>query len=109
MLFWPCAKQLPGIFGIFLGPCFVVVVEKLSILGLLLISKSVVHMGAPIAWHGTLRGRVQTLAENLKSRTSPHIVGKSNFGMAQRNAPSESTSSKAISFRKKDVLEPKLS
>lgn len=87
----------------------VVVVEKLSILELLLISKSVVHMGAPITCHGTLRDRVQTLAENLKSRTSPHIVGKSNFGVAQRNAQSESTSSKAISFCKKGMLEPKLS
>lgn len=92
-----------------MGPCFVVAVEKLSILELLLISKSVVHMGAPITWHGTLRDRVQTLAENLKSRTSPHIVGKSNFGVAQRNAQSESTSSKAIYFCKKGMLEPKLS
>lgn len=50
-----------------------------------------------------------TLPEDLKSRTSPHIVGKSNLSMAQRNTQSESTSSKAISFCEKGILEPKLS
>ena len=61
-----------------------------------------------MAWDTKGQGP-NALPEDLRSRTSPHIVGKSNFGMAQRNTQSKSTSGKAISFCKKDMLEPKLS